>query len=331
MTDRQWVHFTSSLATIVISKAARPFGSGGNWAVRPRWQSVVGTLMLSVLAMGCADGGGSAGLASSTEHTSAAPSEDTEPPQNAAEVIETTNSTDCINDAAAANDEFIALSTQADINLTRSASPELIELLATSWADCLGTVGVSQLITAELLISGRPLPDETASCLTAKAMGDEADLMRHYFASVREEEPAEEVQAVATGLLASCVPGSLPWEGQLPFPFEPVEVQCLDDSYRSSPEFSAYFRAQSYGPPLTAEENAALAERAYECINIANQVLAPVGGDAGISDTTLECVERVARSDGYLQGGVTADNEAEFEDRVGACFTEDDIALVNER
>lgn len=173
--------------------------------------------------------------------SSATPSEDTTPPEDLVDVVEARDAHACIEEASVANDEFVELATQGgDQNLTRAASPELTEYLAVSWADCLGTDGVSQLVTAELLISG-------------------------------------------------------------------------------------------YGLPLTAEEDAAIAERAYDCIDVTDQVLAPFGGSDGLSDTTLDCVDMVAKHHGYLQGGLAADNLPEFEDRPAACFTEADAAVFNER
>lgn len=259
-------------------------------------------------------------MASGCATSTSSPSSGSLAPEGPTAAVETPDSGECIRRAMAENAEAVQLSTQ-DGNLTEMASPALVDYLAESWAGCLGTEGVSQLLAADLSVSGNKLPSETVSCLNESASGDEVALMRFYFAVVRQEPPAQDVGDTAAGHLSSCVPGSTLWMGQLPVPLGSAEVQCLDDSYRSAPEFAAYFRAQA-GGQLTDQENAALAERAYECLDLSRQVLASQGGSEGLADSSLTCIDLAAEDYGILEGGITVDNDAAFDKSVRDCLTE---------
>ena len=310
-----------------------PTGSGPGERrvmVTRRVASVFAALVVLAIS-GCAAVGAASSSGAGSPDTSSVDADSPDPsaggpPDELADVLERRGFQACFADSIAGNDEAIELS-QRSGNLTRQASPELIAELSESMAGCLGTAGVAELITAELIIGGNPVPPSATSCIEANIEGDEVDVMAYYFALARAERPAGDAVEVAAGHLAACVPGSLIFEGQLPAPLEPSEAQCLDDWHRSSPEFAAYLVAQVDSKAVSPETSDGLVAGLYGCTDLAaDEILASHGGSDGFSSATRDCVTRAARQEGYLERGVAPDRQVAFGETIDACLAEETSA-----
>ncbi len=288
-----------------------------------------------IIALSSCGGGDEPGQAPTSREPAAdsAATDTTERPDDLAEVIESGSYEECLSRAILTIEEDgeLAELSGEDVNLTKAASPELIDEMTAVMADCLGTEGVADTVVAEISFGAARTPAETAHCLAGRISGDEQALLRSLFAAIRQERLTDDVVAPTAEHYAACFPASVVISALQPIPLTANETACADDIYRSSPELTAYFRAQSGGPPMSEAERAAFAGRSYECLDVPARLLSDMGGTDELSDASMECLTGVAREFGYLEGSLAQTNVVDFEEALFSCFSDEDMAVLEAR
>lgn len=292
-------------------------------------------VIASMMAIGACGGSGEADRNSGSAAVAEPTTESTgDPPENIGEVIVAGDYGECLVQAASTIDQADELQDllAQDVNVSKAASPQLVDSLSSSMAECLGPQGVADTLVAEISLSSVRLTEETAVCLAGQIAGDETPLMRAYFGSVRQEQLSDELVTVAAGHFADCVPASPLVDLGQPVPLSLEEAQCVDEGFRSAPAFVAFFRSQVFGgSTMTEAELVDYAAPIYGCLDVPARVLAAVGGTAGLSEVALACTADVARSFGYYEGFLTEANAEAYESALLGCFSEADLAVLQAR
>lgn len=293
-------------------------------------------LIACMFAFGACGGGDDPAQVANSEQVGeeSEPTATTERAEDVVDVIENGSYEECFGQAMSTledSSEFAELA-DSNANMTMAASPELIDQITAAFADCLGPVGVAEMVVAEISFGGARTPAETAPCLAERITGDEEAVVRSWFAAARQERIADDVAATTGEHYAACFPAAALVSASQPIPpLTDEERACANDTYRSSPELARYFEAQSGGPPLTEEEISEFVEPTYDCLDVPARLMSEMGGTDGLSEASLGCMTEVARSFGYFEGTVTQANFADLETGVFGCFNNEDIAVLEGR
>lgn len=303
---------------------------------RRAWRAAVSVAI--IVALGACGGGDEPSQAPTSGQLDAdsTATNATERPDDLAEVVEGGTYEECLGQAVLTLDEsgeLVELTEllEEDVNLTMAASPELTDEITAATADCLGAEGVADAFVAEISFGDVRTPAEVAPCLAGRISGDEQAVLRTWFAVIRQERLADDVVATAAGHYAACIPGSAVISAAQPIPLTGGETACADDLYRASPELSAYFRGQYGGSPMSEAELTAFTAPMYECLDVPSRLLSEMGGTAGLSDASLECLTGVARDFDYFAGSIGQADAAEFEEVLFGCFNDEDMAVLEAR